>query len=107
MNWNKKCKICAQCDEYGEKNFSAVKFFIHHLCGEKNSALPGCVGKKNSALPGCVGKKIQRYQDAVKKISTLKVQFIERFNTKFNAYLKFTGIIIDVSDRWRSGKRRR
>ena len=40
-----------------------------------------------------------------KKFSPLKSQILQIFNAKFNAYLKFTENIIEVSDRWRSGIR--
>ena len=62
-------------------------------------------------------KNFQRYQqNAVKKFSPLltecreknsplKSQILQIFTANFNAYLKFTGNIIEVSDSWRSGIR--
>ena len=35
--------------------------------------------------------------------STLKTQILQLFTANFNAYLKLTGIIIELSHRWRSG----
>ena len=53
---------------------------------KKNSSLPEeCGDKKFSMLPG------------------RSPQFLQIFTAKFNAYHKFTGNIIEVSDRWRSG----
>ena len=40
-----------------------------------------------------------------KKFSPLKWQILQIFTDKFNAYLKFAGNIIEVSDRWRNGIR--
>ena len=49
--------------------------------------------KKFSPLPAESGKKI---------FSPLKLQILQIFTAKFNAYLKFAGNIIVVSERWRS-----
>ena len=51
-------------------------------------------------------KNFQRYQCAVKRNSPLKLQIVQIFTANFNDYLKFTGIIRDVSERWSSGIRR-
>ena len=85
MNLNKKCKICAQCDECDR--FSSEGNFFHRY--QQNG----------------VKKNFQRYQDAVKKILPLKLQILQIFTAKFNAYLKFTWSSIEESDRWRSGIR--
>ena len=41
-------------------------------------------------------------QNAVKNFSPLKLQILQMFTANFNEYLKFTGNITEVSNRWRS-----
>ena len=111
VNLNKKCKIGAQCDDCVEKNFWAVEKIFHCIL---------LVVQKNFLSPLKRLKKIfHRYQQhAVNKNSPLpedcgdikfsmlpgrSPQFLQIFTAKFNAYHKFTGNIIEVSDRWRSG----
>ena len=68
-------------------------------CGEKKfSPLPAeCGEKKFSPLPAECGEK---------KIFTAKTANLTNIHrANFNAYLIFTGNIIEVSDRWRSGLR--
>ena len=79
------CKICVQCDKCGEKNLS-VDFFFHDLSGER---------KFFTATS----------RTRWKKLSPLKLQILQIFTPNFNAYLKFRGNIIEVSDRRRSGIR--
>ena len=52
-------------------------------------------------------KSFYRYQqNAVKKFFTANIANLTNIRcANFNAYLKFTGNIIDASDRWRSGIR--
>ena len=96
--FEKKCKICAQCVESGEKKFKRRKIFFHGISGETKffTATSRMRWKKNFTA---TSKKLW------KKISQLKSKILQIFTAKFNAYLKFTGNIIDVSDRWRSGIR--
>ena len=53
-------------------------------------------------------KKIfHRYQQnaVTKNFAPLKLQILQIFTAKINAYLKFAGNITEVSERWRSGIR--
>ena len=52
-----------------------------------------------------VQKKLLRYRDDVKKKLPLKLQILQIFTAKFNAFIKLTGNIIEVSNRWRSEKK--
>ena len=68
-------------------------------CGEKKfSPLPAeCGEKKFSLLPAECGEKT---------FFTAKIANLTNIHrATFNAYLKFTGNIIELSDRWCSGLR--
>ena len=56
----KRCKICAQCDECGDKKYLSGEIFFHRLSGDK----------KFSLLPAeCGEKKFKRYQKNAMKIN--------------------------------------
>ena len=79
-----------------KKNLSGEKFF-HRLSGEGNfSPLSAECGEKNfPPLPAECGEK---------KIFTAKIANLTSIpRVNFNACLKFTGNIFEVSNRWRSG----
>ena len=86
------------------KNFLAVQAD----CGEKNFQRyqQNAVKKYFQRYQDSMKKNFHRYQDAVKKFSPLKSQILKKFSSIFNANFKFTGNIIEVSDkRRRSGIR--
>ena len=78
------CKICAQCVECREeKTFKRWFFFTATSRMRWKKFFSATTMRWNFFSP-------------------LKSQM---FTAKFNAYLKFTGNIVEVSERWRSGKR--
>ena len=91
------------------KNFWAVKFFSPHKRWKKFfSATSRMRWRKNSALPAECGEKNfhRNQQNAAKKNFAAKIaNFTNTHRANFNAYLIFTGNIIKVRDRCRSGLR--
>ena len=98
--FEKKCKICVQCDECGEKKLLSGEIFFSALKRWKkifHRYKQDAVKKNFSPLPAECGEK---------KFFTAKIENLTNiYRSNFNAYLIFTWNIIEVSDRWHSGLR--
>ena len=99
MSLSKKCKNCAQCNEL--KKIEKIKRIKKLSSVEENfSPLPAKSWCGEKTFFSATSR--MRWKN---KFSPLKLLFLQIFTANFNAYLKFTGNVIKVSDRWRSGIR--
>ena len=101
--FEKKCKICDQCDESGEKNtFKRCIFFTAYALKENFSPLPAeCVENNFSALLAECGEEkfspLPTECGEKKNFSPQKLQILQIFTANFKAYLKFTRNFNEVS----------